>query len=158
MSAISWNCRGLGNPFTVKALHKVVREEDPTLVFLMETKHDVTEMKWIQRKLDRKQGLVVPRVRRGGGLALLWRSSTTVEVQTYSPNHIDAIISEGQGIGNGGSPGFMATLKLVDAVNHGLCSHASILIVTSLGCVWGTIMNSCLQVRRRVAMLKQRVR
>ena len=54
MSAISWNCRGLGNPLTVKALHKVVMEEDSTLIFLMETKHDVTKMKWIQRKLDRK--------------------------------------------------------------------------------------------------------
>ena len=47
MSALSWNCRGLGNPFTVNALHKIVKEEDPTLVFLMETKYDVTEMKWL---------------------------------------------------------------------------------------------------------------
>ena len=44
MSAISWNCRGLGNPLTVNALHRVVLEKDPTLVFLMETKFDVTEM------------------------------------------------------------------------------------------------------------------
>ncbi|XP_050281196.1 uncharacterized protein LOC126722089 [Quercus robur] len=63
----------------------------------METKYDVTEMKWVQRKLDRKQGLVVPCIHQGGGLALLWRCSTTVEVQTYSPNHIDVIISENQG-------------------------------------------------------------
>ena len=31
MSAISWNCRGLGNPLTVNALQKVVLEKDPTL-------------------------------------------------------------------------------------------------------------------------------
>ena len=80
MSALSWNCRGLGNPLTVNALHKIVKKEDPTLVFLMETKYDVTEMKWVQRKLDRKQGLVVPCFRRGGGLALLWRCSTIVKV------------------------------------------------------------------------------
>lgn len=54
MSVISWNCRGLRNPLTVNAFHKVVMEEDPTLVFLMETKHDVAEMKRIQRKLDWK--------------------------------------------------------------------------------------------------------
>ena len=44
MSAISWNYRGLGNPLTVKALQKVVLEKDLTLVFLMETKLDVSEM------------------------------------------------------------------------------------------------------------------
>ena len=49
MSAISWNCRGLGNPLTVKALQKVVLEKDPTLVFLMETKMDNMEMDGIKR-------------------------------------------------------------------------------------------------------------
>ena len=65
MSAISWNCRGLGNPITFNAFHKFVMEEDPTLVFLMETKYDVTKMKRIQRKLDRKKGPVVPCVHEG---------------------------------------------------------------------------------------------
>ena len=73
-------------------------EEDPTLVFLMETKFDVTEMDGIKRKIDRQQGLVVPSVRHGGGLALLWTSSMQVDVQTYSPRHIDAIVTEEQGM------------------------------------------------------------
>ncbi|XP_075645553.1 uncharacterized protein LOC142616624 [Castanea sativa] len=51
----------------------------------------------IKRKLERQQGLVVPSVRRGGGLALLWKSSTRVDVQKYSPHHIDAIVTEEQG-------------------------------------------------------------
>ena len=38
MSLISWNCRGLGNPRTIKALQKVIQREEPILVFLMETK------------------------------------------------------------------------------------------------------------------------
>ena len=67
MSAVGWNCRGLGNPCTVKALQKLVMEEDPTLVFLIETKYVVSEMARIKRKLDRRQGLVVPSVRCGGG-------------------------------------------------------------------------------------------
>ena len=57
MSAISWNCRGLGNPLTVKALQKVVLEKDPTLVFLMETKFDVTEMDGIKRSMHPEQRL-----------------------------------------------------------------------------------------------------
>ena len=79
MSAISWNCRGLGNPLTVNALQKVVLEKDPTLVFLMETKYDVSEMNGVKRKIERQQGLVVPSIRRAGSLALLWRSSLQVD-------------------------------------------------------------------------------
>nr|POE66586.1 hypothetical protein CFP56_32795 [Quercus suber] len=56
----------------------------------------VSEMTLIKRKLDRQQGLVVPSIRRGGGLALLWKSSTKVDVQTFSPRHIDAIVTEEQ--------------------------------------------------------------
>ena len=98
MSATIWNCRGLGNPLTVKALQKVVLEKDPTLVFLMETKFDVTEMDGIKRKIERQQGLVVPSVRRGGGLALLWKNTIKVDVLTYSPMHIDTIVTEEQGM------------------------------------------------------------
>ena len=97
MSTIAWNCQGLGNPCTVKALQKIVLEEDPVLVFLIKTKFDVSEMTSIKNKLDRQQGLVVPSVKRGGGLALLWKNSMKVDVQTYSPRHIDAIVTEEQG-------------------------------------------------------------
>ena len=63
----------------MKALQKLILEEDPTLVFLMETKFVVSKMTLIKRKLDRQQGLVVPNVQRGGGLALLWKSSMEVD-------------------------------------------------------------------------------
>ena len=94
MSAISWNCRGLGNPLTVNNLQKVVLEKDPTLVFLMETKFDVSEMDGVKRKINRPQGLVVLSRKRAGGLALLWRNSLQVDVMSYSPGHIDAVVSE----------------------------------------------------------------
>ena len=67
------------------------------MVFLTETKLIVLEMEGIKSKLDRQQGLVVPSVRRGGGLALLWRNSTKVDVQTFSPHHIDAIVTDDHG-------------------------------------------------------------
>ena len=60
----------------------MVLEKDPTLVFLMETNFDVTEMDGIKRKIERQQGLVVPSVRRGGGLALLWKNTIKVDVLT----------------------------------------------------------------------------
>ena len=64
----------------------------------METKLDVSEMDGIKRKIERQQGLVVPSVRRGGGLALLWKNTIKVDVLTYSPMHIDAIVTEEQGM------------------------------------------------------------
>ena len=53
MSVVCWNCQGLGNPYIVKALQKLVLEEDPTFVFLMETKVVVSEMTRTKHKLDR---------------------------------------------------------------------------------------------------------
>ena len=76
----------------------MVLEKDPTLVFLMETKFEISEIDGIKRKLERQQGLVGPSVRRGEGLALLWKTTMKVDVLTLSPRHIDAIISEEQGM------------------------------------------------------------
>ena len=49
MSCLSWNCCGLGNPQTEDELVAMVRNKDPKLVFLMETKVD-------KIVLDRKIG------------------------------------------------------------------------------------------------------
>ena len=67
------------------------------MVFLMETKFNVEEMVEIKRKLERSQGMIIPNVRRSRGLALLLKDSLVVEVQTFSPRHIDAIITEDGG-------------------------------------------------------------
>ncbi|KAL4596137.1 hypothetical protein ACB092_12G142600 [Castanea dentata] len=48
----------------------------------------------IKRKLERRQGMIVPSVRWSRGLTLLWKDSLLVEVQTYSLRHIDAIITK----------------------------------------------------------------
>ena len=83
MSALAWNCQGLGNLCIVTEFQKVVLEEGPSLVFLIETKFEVDEMAHIKRKLERQQGLVVPCINwgGGGGLALLWKSSLKVDIQ-----------------------------------------------------------------------------
>ena len=68
MSALAWNCQGLGNLCIVTQFQKVVLEEGPSLVFLIETKFEVDEMARIKRKLERQQGLVVPCINGGGGV------------------------------------------------------------------------------------------
>jgi hypothetical protein len=37
MNALVWNCRGVGNPRTVRELDALVRQYHPKLVFLSET-------------------------------------------------------------------------------------------------------------------------
>lgn len=69
----------------MNAHQKMVLEEDLALVFLMETNFVASEMAHIKLKLDQQQGLVVPSIRCGRGLALLWKSSMKVDVQTFSP-------------------------------------------------------------------------
>ena len=86
---------GAWKPLYSESSPKAFLEEDPTLVFLMETKFVVSEMTRIKRKLNRQQGLVFS-VQCGKGLALLWKSSMKVDVQTYSPQHMDVIITDKQ--------------------------------------------------------------
>ncbi|PNY06212.1 hypothetical protein L195_g002675 [Trifolium pratense] len=44
MKVLSWNCQGLGNPKTVRALKKLIAYNQPDILFLMETKmHDLSE-------------------------------------------------------------------------------------------------------------------
>ena len=40
--------------------------------------------------------MVVPSIKWASGLALLWRNSLQVDILTYSPWHIDAIVTEEQ--------------------------------------------------------------
>jgi hypothetical protein len=90
MKIFSLNCRGLGNPETVSELHRIVRKEDPSIVFLMETRLDSRNLEFLRVRLGLTGCLGVDRHGFGGGLALLWNSSTVVHIQSFSQNHIDA--------------------------------------------------------------------
>ncbi|XP_030964343.1 uncharacterized protein LOC115985543 [Quercus lobata] len=93
MSTLSWNCRGLGNHRIVQALRSTVEKEVPILVFLMETKiprKQQHKMKEIQNSIGFTQGLIVPSEGQSGGLALLWKPETFVNIKGYSKWFIDA--------------------------------------------------------------------
>ena len=51
MSLLSLNCRGLGNPQTVRELHALVKQEGPALVFLLETRLEVKNLDPLRIKL-----------------------------------------------------------------------------------------------------------
>ncbi|XP_075653649.1 uncharacterized protein LOC142624031 [Castanea sativa] len=73
----------------------LMREKAPKILFLMETKQSVDEMRMIQANLPYRCMLAMPNIRRSGGLALLWMEEVDLHVQTYTHKHIDALIFNG---------------------------------------------------------------
>lgn len=62
------------------------------MVFLMETMVDKEVVVRISHKLQYTNYFVVPRHNRGGGLALLWKANSVMDVLTSSYNHIDGVV------------------------------------------------------------------
>ncbi|TYH38271.1 hypothetical protein ES332_D12G099000v1, partial [Gossypium tomentosum] len=72
------NCRGVGNPATVRELKQLLVANDPDIVFLCETKIHSNAFSRI-RSTCRKEGcLAVCSEGRSGGLALMWREGVRV--------------------------------------------------------------------------------
>ncbi|WOK98054.1 hypothetical protein Cni_G06764 [Canna indica] len=87
------NCREIENPRTIHVFLQYVRSKNPEIIFLTETRRTVNEMEKIRILLGMDSCLAVDAVGRGGGLALLWNDSVTMEVQSYSRHHIDTIFT-----------------------------------------------------------------
>lgn len=86
------DCRGLWKQHVVDVLSQLVGEKSPNVLFHMETKQSINEMRWIQVRLPYRCMLAVPSIRRSGGLALLWMEEIDLHIQTFTLNHIDVLI------------------------------------------------------------------
>ena len=67
---------------------------NPTIVFLMETKAKLKRIEKIKFKLGFSNRLIIPCSGHSGGLALFWSKEVTLEIKSFSKNHIDAMITE----------------------------------------------------------------
>ena len=96
MIILNWNCRGLRNQRAVNVLSHLVKEKAPKgfffFFFFVETKQTVDEMRRIQDYLHYDSMLAVPCLGRTGSLAMLWKADEDLHMQTYTQNHIDALI------------------------------------------------------------------
>jgi exonuclease III len=92
MILLSWNCQGLGNPWTVQDLCLMVREKKPDILFLMETKCRKEKMERIRVRLGFNGMFVVDPVGRSGGLVLFWKDAKNLEIQNYTRRHINALL------------------------------------------------------------------
>ncbi|XP_021744637.1 uncharacterized protein LOC110710620 [Chenopodium quinoa] len=97
MKTLCWNCNGLGNPLTVKALRDWCWRDRPNAVFVMETKIDAQRLELIRNSCGFATGLCLSSNRRSGGLGLWWRD-LNVEVVSYSAHHIEANVCDASGV------------------------------------------------------------
>lgn len=93
MKTVSWNCRGLGNPGIVRALVKVLHQEKPDIVFLMETKKTTTEMRRLNEQKLRYKGCIavdceVTTRSRRGGVCMMWGEHINLHLISFSLHHI----------------------------------------------------------------------
>ncbi|XP_031099874.1 uncharacterized protein LOC116004082 [Ipomoea triloba] len=93
MSTLCWNCRGLGNPRTVRELIDLVYIKKPDFIFLMETKVGRIHAECVRIKLGFEGLFYVDNVGLSGGLALFWRTNNTAKLLSFSKNHIDVEVS-----------------------------------------------------------------
>ena len=92
MKILSWNCRGIGNPATVKELRDLAKDYAPSVMFIMETQISKYRVENLRYTLGFDASFAVSSDGWSGGLALSWKNDVTVSVQKFSNYHIDTII------------------------------------------------------------------
>jgi len=98
MKIFAWNCRGLGNPDTVRAYKRHIKFQCPDVVFLMETKLKESDSK-ISSKLClghlQNHFLVSCNYEgggRSGGLALIWHNDVNLHIINHNKMLIEFYI------------------------------------------------------------------
>ncbi|CAJ2655005.1 unnamed protein product [Trifolium pratense] len=94
MSIISWNCRGFGNLSSVPKFKYLIRYYNPDAIFLCETLVHRNKIEELRILLGFENCFAVDREGRGGGVALLWKSTIHCNITNYSSNHINVEIDD----------------------------------------------------------------
>ncbi|KAL0359841.1 UNVERIFIED_CONTAM: hypothetical protein Sangu_0833500 [Sesamum angustifolium] len=79
---------GVGGLGTIQTLGRLIRENNPSLVFLAEIKCFVRRIEFLKHQLD-LNGITIPALGKSGDLAVFWVKSLNIQLQNYSRNHID---------------------------------------------------------------------
>ncbi|KAM1166301.1 hypothetical protein TB1_024910 [Malus domestica] len=88
MIFLMWNCRGLQTDTVVQALHGLIRQHKPSVVFLLETKMKNHMIEGVRRRMGYQKGFDFPPVDAAGGLSLWWNGMIEVNILSSSKNLI----------------------------------------------------------------------
>ncbi|XP_074337494.1 uncharacterized protein LOC141674688 [Apium graveolens] len=96
MSLLSWNCRGLAKPHTVRFLKEIVRQLRPGLIFLSETLVHKNKVEEVCKKIDYVGYRSVDVNGDSGGLALFWKNEGSVQTMGSDHHYIDFEVENNQ--------------------------------------------------------------
>jgi hypothetical protein len=140
MICLSWNCRGLGNLQTVRALYQLVRAKKPNLIFLMKTKTMQSKMDRIKMKLGFDRAFVVDCKGKNGGLIFLWNLDTQVDIQNHSRRHINVVVQSGSQGGFWNLAGFFGHPNVATRVEAwALLRDLAKLVMSAKKCIFGPL-------------------
>ncbi|KAL6204999.1 hypothetical protein ACLB2K_022265 [Fragaria x ananassa] len=96
MDVLSWNCRGIYEDSTVRALKNLISQSRPQIVFLCETKISTKQaFDRLQLALGFAHGTWVLSEGLSGGPGMFWNDDVRVHVGSSSAHHIDIEIDGG---------------------------------------------------------------
>jgi exonuclease III len=95
MRILGWNCRGICNASTARALRATIRAQNPDFVFLCETKvFDDDRLKKLAVSIGFSEQLIVNAKGKAGGVCLLWSSALDVEVLEFNSRTIAVVVND----------------------------------------------------------------
>ncbi|KAF4382931.1 hypothetical protein G4B88_010102 [Cannabis sativa] len=89
---ISWNYRGLGNKVAVRQLTALIRQSNPEVIIISETRLSLDKFHSLCGKLHFVDGVYVPPVGRAGGIGLYWKRGVRCEDAHGDKNLISVVI------------------------------------------------------------------
>lgn len=89
---ISWNRQGIGNPLTQQYLNDMIKETNPDILFLCETKNIRSVVNPIITRLGYKNCFMVEPIGASGGLMVAWKIGTNLRVGVYNKKLINCHI------------------------------------------------------------------
>ncbi|XP_024200181.1 uncharacterized protein LOC112203446 [Rosa chinensis] len=98
LDLLSWNCRGIYNDATTRALKDLISQNRPQIVFLCETKISREgDFENLRKTLGFVNAKAVFSEGQAGGLGLFWNDDVHLNVGTTSAHHMDAVVIEESG-------------------------------------------------------------
>ncbi|XP_030940017.1 uncharacterized protein LOC115964930 [Quercus lobata] len=94
MRILGWNCRGICNASTVRALGAQIKGARTKVVFLSETKADVYRMEFFKKNLKFDESCVVEANGNASGLCLMWKFGIDLKVVEFNKDLIAVKVSD----------------------------------------------------------------
>ena len=95
MNILCWNCRGLGNPWSVRQLRRWSNFYAPDIMFISETMISKNNVEALKGSLGFQNAFGVASRGRGGGLCLFWREEVLFSLVSFSQHHICGDVEDG---------------------------------------------------------------